>query len=178
VMPMRISRNSALLVMFLSLLVGACNGMPTAPTATTDYDRSYDFSHVHKIAIQPIPRDTVSTMMISDQQISRINQALSAELQRKGFDVVTANADADIFLSWQLVTQESADVAKADGSTQKVSQGTLFVNMIDPVMLRSVWRATFESRMRGHPESDASAEYRKEAAEVILAQFPPGQTAR
>lgn len=175
---MHVSRNSFLLVMVLFLLPGGCSGIPTALTATTDYDHSYDFSHVHKIAIQPIPRDKLSTMMISDQQISRIDQALSAELQRRGFQVVTANAEADIFLSWQLFTQESADVSQADGSTQKVSQGTLFVNMIDPVMLRSVWRAAFVSRLRGVPESDAAAKYRQEAAEVILAQFPPGQTAR
>jgi hypothetical protein len=155
------------------LLLSACGGMPVAPTATTDYDHSYNFSAVHKIAIQPISRDTVSTVMISDAQISRINEALDAELERRGFQVVTANADADMFLSWQLVLQERASVTTADGSTQQATQGTLFVNMIDPVMLQSVWRARFESGLRGNPESDAAAKYRQEAAEVILARFPP-----
>ncbi len=160
------------------LLLSACGGMPSVPTATTHYDHSYNFSNVHKIAIQPIARDTVSTVMISDAQIGRIDEALTAELERRGFQVVKSNADADMFLSWQLVLQESAYVATADGATQKASQGTLFVNMIDPVMLQSVWRAKFESRLRGSPESDAAAQYRQEAAEVILAQFPPNGAAR
>jgi len=162
----------------LLLLLAGCGSMPTAHIATTHYDHSYNFSSVHKIAIQPISRDTVATVMISDAQISRINDALTAELLRRGFQVVTANADADTFLSWQLVLQESAYVATADGSNEKATKGTLFVNMIDPVMLQSVWRAKFESGLRDNPESDAAAQYRQEAAEVILAQFPPGQTGR
>ena len=162
----------------LCLLLGGCGGMPVKSTATTGYDRSYDFSHVRKIAIQPISRDSISTVTISDMQISRIDQALIAELQRRGFEVATVNADADMFLSWQLVTQESAHVRIADGSTQYATQGTLFVNMIDPVMLKSVWRARFESGLRENPESDAAAQYREQAAEVILAQFPPIQASR
>jgi hypothetical protein len=133
---------------------------------------------VRKIAIQPISRDSVSTVTVSDMQIGRIDQALIAELQRRGFQVVTVNADADMFLSWQLVMQESAHVRTADGSTQYAKKGTLFVNMIDPVMLKSVWRARFESGLRENPESDAAAQYRQQAAEVILAQFPPAQAAR
>ncbi len=162
----------------LCLLLSACGAMPVAPTATADYDHSYNFSNVQKIAIQPISRDTVSTVMISDQQISRIDQALIVELQRRGFQVVTMNADADIFLAWQLVTLGSAQITTADGATQTAVQGTLFVNMIDPVMLRSVWRARFESGLRDSPESDAAAKFRQEAAEVILAQFPPNTAAR
>jgi len=175
---MRSYTYPVLLGLCLCLLLSACGGMPPVSTATTDYDHSYNFSNVHKIAIQPISRDSVSTVMISDIQISRIDQALITELQRRGFEVVTVNADADLFLSWQLVLQESAYVATADGSMQKATQGTLFVNMIDPVMLQSVWRARFESGLRDNPESDAAAQYRQEAAEVILAQFPPNQTAR
>ena len=64
-----------------------------------------------------------------------------------------------------------------DGATQQAVQGTLFVNMIDPVMLRSVWRARFESGLRDAPESDVAAKFRQEAAEVILAQFPPSPPA-
>ena len=173
---MRRYKHSVLLG--LCLLLGGCGGMPVKSTATTDYDHSYDFSHVRKIAIQPISRDSISTVTISDMQIGRIDQALIAELLRRGFEVATVNADADMFLSWQLVTQESAHVRIADGSTQYATQGTLFVNMIDPVMLKSVWRARFESGLRENPESDAAAQYRQQAAEVILAQFPPTQAAR
>ena len=53
---MRRYKHSVLLG--LCLLLGGCGGMPVKSTATTDYDRSYDFSHVRKIAIQPISRDS------------------------------------------------------------------------------------------------------------------------
>lgn len=165
-------------IVCLLLCLAGCAGMPVPSTAIIDYDHSYNFRDVHSIAIQPITRDTISTATISDQQISRIDQALIAELQRRGFQVVTANADADVFLVWQLVTRDSAQVTTADGATQTAVQGTLFVNMIDPLMLRSVWRAKFESGLRDNPESDSAAEYRREAAEQILAQFPPNPAAR
>ena len=173
---MRRYKHSVLLG--LCLLLGGCGLMPVTPAATSEYDHSYDFGQVRKIAIQPISRDSVSTVTITDLQISRIDQALVTELQSRGFQVVTVNADADMFLSWQLVTQENAQVKIADGSTQYAKKGTLFVNMIDPVMLKSVWRARFESGLRENPESDAAAQYRQQAAEVILAQFPPTQAAR
>lgn len=166
-----------MLGMFLAVLLGGCSSLPGTPTATVDYDHSYDFSRVHKIAIQPIARATVATMMITDAQISRIDEALTAELQRRGFQVVTANADADLFLAWQLVTPESAMVSTFDPATQKITAGTLLVSMVDPVMLSSVWRARFESRLTASPDSVAGADYRREAAEVILAQFPPNQAA-
>ncbi len=161
----------------LLLLLGGCAELPTVRTATTDYDHSYNFSTVHKIAIQPISRDSITTVNITDSQISRIDQALTAELQRRGFQVVTVNADADMFLSWLLVTEDSALVTTTDGATQQAVPGTLFVNMIDPVMLRTVWRASFASRLRDNPESDAAAQFRQEAAEVILAPFPPRKVA-
>ncbi|HEY6132266.1 MAG TPA: DUF4136 domain-containing protein, partial [Halioglobus sp.] len=65
----------------------------------------------------------------------------------------------------------------ADPVKQKIPQGTLSVNMIDPVMLQSVWRATFESKLHIQLEPDEATRYRQEAAEAILAQFPPGKAA-
>jgi hypothetical protein len=173
---MRFSNYAVLSAVCLALMLQACSNIPvapTAPTATVDYDHAYDFSQVHKIAIQPIHKDTVATMLISDQLIRRINEALTAELQDRGFVVVTENADADMFLSWKFVPQESATLSTFDPATQKIVQGMLYVNMIDPVMLQSKWRATFKSDLRDQPGSEEAARYRQEAAEAILAQFPP-----
>jgi hypothetical protein len=132
---------------------------------------------VHKIAIQPIARDTISTMMISDAQIDRINQSLTEELQRRGFDVVVTNADADIFLSWKFVPQESDMVSTYDPATQKMTGATLYVSMVDPLSLQAVWRATFHADLRDQPETEVAAQYRRDAAKAILAQFPPSAAA-
>ncbi len=161
----------------LALLLAACAAMPSDLQVSTDYNHSYDFSGVHKVAIQPIARDTLATMMTSDEQISRINLALSAELLRRGFQVVPTNADADIFLSWKFLPPEKDEVATFDPATQQITGGTLYVNMIDPVMLQSVWRATLHSNMRNQPDTEEAAQYRQKAAQAVLADFPPDPTA-
>jgi hypothetical protein len=170
---MRLIHQRAFFVSCFVLLLAACGGLPTAPTATTEYDHNYDFSRVHKIAIQPIPRDTLETMLISDEQISRVNQALNTELTRRGFQVVTKNVDADIFLSWRFVPAQSTSVATFDPGTQKIPGGMLYVSMIDPVMLQSVWRSSFNADFRDPLENTAAAQYRQSVAQAVLAQFPP-----
>jgi hypothetical protein len=47
------------------------------------------------------------------------------------------------------------------------------VDLIDPERLQSVWRSTFESRMRDQPDPARAEENRRSAAEAIFAQFPP-----
>ena len=160
-------------VLWLALVLIACAGVPGNPTATMDYDHSYNFSAIRKIAIQPIAKATLSTMMMSDEQIGRINQALHAELLRRGFEVVTVNADADIFLSWKFLPPESDEVSTFDPATDKITGGTLYVSMIDPLNLQAVWRATFHSRLYAQQDSPEAAQYRQQAAQAILAQFPP-----
>jgi len=170
---MRGINRRALLIGVVTLALAACAALPTEPTATTDYDHNYDFSRVHKVALQPIPRDTLETMMISDEQIARVNQALITELTRRGFQVVAKNTEADIFLSWKFVPRESTDTATFDPMNQPVAQGMMYVTMIDPVMLQSVWRASFQSDLRRPLEDAAAAQYRQDVAQAILAQFPP-----
>lgn len=161
------------LALCLAALLSACAGVSGALKATTNYDHSYNFSNIHKIAIQPIAKDTLSTMLMSDGQISRIRQALSEELRRRGFQVVTVNAEADIFLSWKFVPKESDDVSIFDPANQRITQGTLYVNLVDPVMLQSVWRATFHADLREQPSTTEAAQYRQQAARAILSDFPP-----
>ena len=184
---MPVLRCRAFLGLSLAVLLVACSSTPSAPEPTMDFDRGFDFSGVHKIAIQPIDRTLVSTVLISDMQINRINEALTAELQRRGFQIVQKNADADMFLAWHLVTKERTDVrgfntsssyncwncGASDLTVSQVTQGTFIVDMIDPSRLQSVWRSTFESRMRSEPDPTSAAEFRSTAAAAIFAQFPP-----
>jgi hypothetical protein len=81
-------------------------------------------------------------------------------------------------LSWRCVPQESDSVATFDPGSESVSQGTLYVNMIDPILLQSVWRSTFHSDLRDRPETSAAAQYRREVAVAVLADFPPAPAAQ
>ena len=168
----------------LALLVTACAS--TTPTANMDFDSSFNFSQVRNIAIQPIDRTVASTVIVSDMQVNRINQALTDELERKGYKVVSSNAEADLLLTWHLITQERMDVRNYNTSTRyncwncgsnvrvtQFTQGTFIVDLIDPVRLQSVWRSTFESRLRDQPDPARAEENRRNAAAAIFAQFPP-----
>lgn len=172
---------------FLLSLVTAC---ATPLEATMDFDSSFDFTPVRKIYIQPVEREDLSSLHISDMQEARIDRALAQELQNKGFEIVADSSQADLFMIWHLVTEERTDVrtynsmsyyncwgcgpAVSDVSVRQYTQGTFIVDMIDPMRNRSVWRSIIQSRLRNQPEApEVLAEERKEAATAVFAEFPP-----
>ena len=183
---MKVPMLQALFAAALISLVTAC---ATPLEATMDYDSNFDFSGVQKIAFTPINRMDAASIRISDMQISRINEALANELRRKGLDVVDNTSEADMLLSWHLVTQERTDVrtynsmstyncwrcgpSVSDVSVRQYTQGTFIVDLIDPMRNQSAWRAIIESRLSSNPSPDDAAERRQEAASAIFAQFPP-----
>jgi len=157
--------------------------------ATTDYDSSFDFSKIRKVAIQPIEREALSAINISDMQESRIDAALAEQLRLQGYEMVTDNTEADLYLVWHLVTEERTDVrtynsmsyyncwgcgpSVSDVSVSQYTQGTFIVDMIDPLRNRSVWRSIIESRLSSRPDPDGAEARRKQAAATVLAEFPP-----
>lgn len=169
------------------LLLGACAGPRFE--AVSDFDQRYDFSDVESIALLPIDRTSVADVMISDMQVDRINAALSRELADRGYRVVADRRDADLFLSWHLVTRERTDIRSynaastyqcwrcgppvSDVSINKYTEGTFIVDLIDPLRNRSVWRSTIESRLRAQPDPETAARNRARAARAVLAPFPP-----
>ena len=173
--------------LFVISLITAC---ATPLEATMDFDSSFDFTQVKKIALQPVDREDLSSLHISDMQEARIDQALADELQRKGFEIVTDNSQADVYMIWHLVTEERTDVrtynsmsyyncwgcgpSVSDVSVRQYTQGTFIVDMIDPLRNKSVWRSIIESRLRNQPENpEVLAEERREAATAVFAEFPP-----
>ncbi|MFV8818677.1 DUF4136 domain-containing protein [Haliea sp. E17] len=182
---------SSRLLQFLSivcvmLFVSAC---ASGPQAVMDFDHDYDFSRVKTIAIQPFDRTKVTSIAISDMQVDRINAAITAELESKGYQVIADTPAADLLLTWHLVTQDRTDVRTYDGmsyyncwrcgpavsdvSVRQYTEGTLIVDMIDPERTRSVWRSVIQSELKPQPDADKAAARRKKAAELVFAGFPP-----
>jgi hypothetical protein len=174
------------LALGMTALLNAC---ATPLEATADYDDSFDFSGVSTIGIQPYDRSTVSSVRISDMQVDRINVTLSDELERKGLRMVENPAEADLVMTWHLVTQEKTDVRTynsasyyncwrcgpnvSDVSVRQYTEGTFIVDMIDPNRNRSVWRSVIKSKLKSEPDLEKSAQNRREAASAIFAEFPP-----
>jgi hypothetical protein len=169
------------------LLLSACSSTPSLE-ARTDYNREFDFSGVDTIAIQPVQRANLAAVRISDMQVARMNAAFRGALQARGLKVVEDNAQADLLMTWHLVTEERMDVrtyntqssytcwrcgpAVSDVSVRQYTQGTLIVDMIDPERNRSVWRSIVQSRLRQTDAEQAEA-LRNEAARASFAKFPP-----
>ena len=187
----------------LALLLAACASGPPKPDV--DYNPSYDFSEVRSVAFLE-DSGTVAgdnPLQLSDIQKERINTAIRHALSLKGIALVEDPADADMLVSWHLLTQFKTDVQTYDrpgymgmyygynryslyncwscmGMSTEVSvrdytEGTFIVDMIDPDMKRSVWRGVTHSRLTGKQLQDQSRY--NEAAEVIFAAFPPGPEA-
>lgn len=170
-----------------ALLLVLASGCSSPIEAVSDFNPQFDFSKVQQIAVQPVDRLNANAVKVSDMQVGRINQALSEELARRGFDMVAAGSQADLLMTWHLVTEERTDVrnynsmsyyncwrcgpAVSDVSVRQYTQGTFIVDMIDPATNRSVWRSIIQSRLEAKPSN--SEERRREAAAAIFAEFPP-----
>ena len=181
--------SRALQTVFAVLVLALVSACATPLEATMDFDSAYDFSKVRKVAIQPVEREALSAIHVSDMQEARIDEALANQLRAQGFEVVSDNSQADIYLIWHLVTEERTDVrtynsmsyyncwrcgpSVSDVSVRQYTQGTFIVDMIDPMRNQSVWRSTIESRLNSTSTAGEDDSLRREAATAAFAQFPP-----
>ena len=139
-------------------------------------------------------------MFLSDMQINRIDKALSRAIELKGIQVIDDPKKSDAVISWHLVAQEKTDVRTyntgptygghyggyrgynrssmyncwncgTDVRVRQYTQGTFIVDIIDPPLEQSVWRAIIQSRMKGEVQQEQ--EPYDTAARRIMASFPP-----
>jgi hypothetical protein len=190
-------------ILAAGLLLTACASSPPKPLV--DYKQDYDFSEVKRIAFYAdsgkVSGD--NPMQLSDMQKSRVHDALAYALKLKGYEMVDDPSQADMLVSWHLVTQFKTDVTTYNtpgtygpyygynryamyncwscmGGTEVVSRnytdGTFIVDMIDPELRKSVWRSSIESRIK-EQEQLKNQDDLNAAAVNILGSFPPGASA-
>jgi hypothetical protein len=134
-------------------------------------------------------------------QKNRIDAALQFALENKGFQMVDDPSQADMLISWHLMTQEKTDVrtyqtgmstgyyggynrynrysayncwncgGQTDVSVKNYTQGSFFVDMIDPTLKQSVWRGVTQSKLKGEHGED-QGRYNA-AATLMFVEFPP-----
>lgn len=193
-----------LILLAMTTLLMACASGPPKPTV--DYKQDYNFMGVKKIGFYRESGQVTgdNPLQLSDIQRERIDAALTYALGNRGFQIVDDPAQADMLLSWHLVTQNKTDVrtyetpaygagygysrygyynrysayncwsctpTRTEVSVQNYTQGTFIVDMIDPKMKKSVWRAVTQSKLKGNHSED-QGKY-NEAATAIFTSFPP-----
>lgn len=182
-----------------ALLMAACASGPPKPTV--DHKQDYNFTQVKKIALYRTSNRVVgdNPLQLSDIQKSRIDTALAYALDNKGYQMVDDADQADLLLSWHLVTQHKTDVrtyqtptagvgygrynrysayncwscapTRTEVSVRNYTQGTFIVDLIDPDMRKSVWRGVTQSRLKGNASEDQGSY--NAAATAMFASFPP-----
>jgi hypothetical protein len=202
---MKKSTWSAFVLLCIGILLAACASSPPKPVV--DFKVDYNFGTVRKIAFYDKSGQVVGSnpLQLSDMQRDRINEALSYALTNRGFQMVADASQADLLLSWSLITEQMTSVqtwstpamgygayygrynmysgyscwscfpTQTDVSVQNYTQGTFIVDMIDPTLRKSVWRSVIQSRLKGNQNADQD-KY-NETATVIFASFPPGASA-
>ena len=171
------------LALLLLPVFAACASTPEAPRITTTYDHTYKFSDDHKIYMEPSSRTDPATIVVSDEQIERIDSALSAELTRKGFEMVGSREQADLIVTWSLIPKDLVSTDKnasdCDGCDMAVvggkrySKGTLTVDMVDFMRNQPVWRSVLKTDLTANPGSAQADKGREAAAAAMFANFPP-----
>ncbi len=103
-----LAATARLFIAALTLL--ACSSSPPKPDV--DFKSDYDFSGIQKIAFFEDSGDVSGDhpLQLSDFQKERIDDALKYALELKGMQFVANPDDADILLSWHLLTQDRTDV--------------------------------------------------------------------
>lgn len=103
-------RRDTALYAALCVLLAGCVTAP--PTADVDYNPEYDFTGVTTAAMY---RDSGHVegehpYQLSDMARDRIDTALHRALAAKGITVTDDAANADVLVSWHLVTETKTDV--------------------------------------------------------------------
>ncbi len=174
-------------------------GCATQMTATTDYDRTVDFSEFRTfswIDANPLIRSATQrplSPLVQDRLMSNTQDLLTA----RGFRFVEDPGEADLVVAFTIGSREGIRVdslptrsihARPSGprrnawrgywmnntvTTRQYTEGQLALDIFDVAEARPVWHGT-TARPINRAEREAPDELVREALEAILEDFPPG----
>ena len=194
---MKLIRHTAATLMLLA--VAACATKPPEPVV--DFAPDYDFGQSKTIGFYALSGEVTGNnpTELTDFQRDRIDAALKAALEAKGFTFVDRTANADLLLSWHLNLMDKTDVKtynspsygatvgysrynryamyncyncmnQTDVRVSQYTQGTFIIDMIDPDENASIWRSVTQSKLKEETIRDQAA--LDSAAVRVLAAFP------
>jgi hypothetical protein len=170
------------LAALLAVVVAACGG--PSVSVNYDYDTEYDFSNLKRYAYLPIK----SIGTVSELKIRRFVDAVNNELQKQGYTLSTENPD--FLVALHSASKEKTDITDwgygmgprsrwyggyRDIDVTQYTEGTVFVDIVDPESRNLVWRGTATTAVDDSMSPDKQKERFASIAARIFANFPPKQ---
>lgn len=183
-------KAAVLLVAGLTLAVFvACSSLPRAES---DFNTDYDFSQVKTYNFINREKLRQMTPLTDDITRNRIENAIERNLNKRGFVYQKDAAKADTLVSYHLTTKDKQDIRSYNvgvrhcwhcgwGMAMKTTEfqvrdyveGTLIIDMINPVKDESVWRGLLTSRVVHLKTQQERIDSINFAVDEILSKYPP-----
>lgn len=181
--------RTVVVALALALAASACSLMPRVDT---DYNPDYELRAARSIAIVD-PRTVSNSPAIASDDLlhNRIRRSLAAALEARGYRIV-APEQAELLASFLVTTENRTRirdynvgwsytrcwrcgpfVTAADIDVEEYTEGTLFIDFIDPASRQLQWRGSITRRL---VEGRSVAERERivdETVAAIVARFPP-----
>ena len=182
---------------FIAVLLVICGACSTL-SVNTDFNPSYDFTQLKTYAwLDNGPLPSCDARINNDLVIDRIRAAVERTLAAKGY-VKTENGAADFMVSWFGAIDKKIQLQSIDhyyspygygalyrdpfwGGGMRTTtaieyeEGTLVVDILDPVQHKLMWRGTGIDRLSGNKNPEEVTRNINTAIAAILADFPPSQ---
>jgi hypothetical protein len=186
--PKHAEEKMKVLVLIVAALM-VLAGCGSSVSVTTDYDKEADFGKLKSFAWMDVPTTAVGDVKAAAERNTlldkRIKAAVNKELETKGYEM--NEASPDFVMMYHVGIDDKINVTDwgygypspywggHNVSVYQYTQGTLILDIVDPVAKQLIWRG----EAQGTVDPDASPEDREyrlgNAVTKLLESFPPGK---
>jgi hypothetical protein len=186
---MKVRNAGAVVLAVVLLAVVGCTTLQVG----SDYDRSASFSGLHTFAVMKREHHGPSGMH-NPLVTQRTEDAIEAELQRKGFMLTNDPGSADFTVDFTIGSRERTDVSTypdpyvvwgwgrrgwwggpywgQDVDVRQYREGTLSIDIFDAHNHRPVWHGWAKKEL-SRKDIEQSEEPIRKAVASVLERFPP-----
>jgi hypothetical protein len=175
-------------ILAIALSMAACETLRVG----SDYDRTADFANYHSFTWLPRENYGVRNPLV----VERARDAIQASLEQKGYTLASDPKSADFAVDFTIGAHERTDIhtypAPYAGTwnwygphwwgypywgtgidVQQYREGVLAVDAFDAKSHKPVWHGWAKKPLTRR-DMEQSGQSIREAADAVLAQFPPG----
>jgi len=169
----------SIIILVAAFVLQSCSTL----NVSTDYDPAYDFGSLKSYKwIERADNDPINTIPLIAK---RFNTAIGNELKTRGYQL-SENDDADFLVTYTIITKDKLNIQDhgyygtwryggRDISVTQYTEGTIILDFIDADKEELFWRGVGSSVL--HSDSEGRDERIREAANQLMADFPPGYIA-